>query len=159
MLYVFSDLGSSDPKNRESADALAIVGGLSIPAGELSYQTSRSSGPGGQHVNKVETRVTVLFDLDRSGSLSPEQKELVRQRLATRITKAGVLRVMAQKHRSQAANRDEARARLARLLGEALAPPRRRKKTRPSSASRRRRLGDKRHRSRLKRLRSRPDDG
>ena len=96
-------------ESRETPDGLDIGGGVRIPADELSYRTSRSSGPGGQHVNKVETRVTVLFDLDGSPSLSEAQKERVRERLPTRITKAGVLWVVSQKHRSQKANRDAAR--------------------------------------------------
>ena len=143
----------------EATDDLPVPGGPTIPAAELDYRTSRSSGPGGQHVNKVETRVTVLFDLAGSASLSDEQKARVRRRLPTRITKAGVLRVVAQKHRSQSANRDEARARLARLLGAALTPRRARKPTRPSRRAKRRRLEDKRRRGRLKSLRRRPEDG
>ncbi len=135
---------------------LEIPGGPTIPGEELDYETSRSSGPGGQHVNKVETRVTVRFDLAGSVALSDEQKERVRSRLAGRITREGVLRVAAQKHRSQSANRDEARARLASLLAEAIRPRRRRRKTRPSAASRRRRLENKRRRSDVKRLRRRP---
>ena len=139
MLYVFCDLGFSDMESRETPDGLDIGGGVRIPADELSYRTSRSSGPGGQHVNKVETRVTVLFDLDGSPSLSEAQKERVRERLPTRITKAGVLWVVSQKHRSQKANRDAARERLALLLGEALRPRRPRKRTRPSGRAKRRR--------------------
>ena len=78
---------------------------LVLPERELSYRSSRSSGPGGQNVNKVETRVTLLFDISGSAVLDETQKELVRQRLATRINKKGVLRVVSQRHRTQNANR------------------------------------------------------
>ena len=78
---------------------------VTVKADEVRYRTSRSSGPGGQNVNKVETRVTLLFDLEATRSLSDEQKRRVRRRLATRVTKDGVLRVVSQRHRTQAANR------------------------------------------------------
>ena len=129
---------------------------LSIPDGELAYRTTRSSGPGGQNVNKVETRVTVLFDLEASSSLSESQLLIVRERLATRIDKRGVLRVVSQKHRTQAANREEARERLADLLADALEERRPRKRTREPAAVKRRRLESKRRRSEVKRLRRSP---
>jgi len=125
---------------------------------DLRYQTSRSSGPGGQNVNKVETRVTLLFDLDSTPDLTDDQKARVRERLATRINKEGVLRVVSQRHRTQNANRQAATERFALLLAGALttAPPRR--KTKPSRTAKRRRLEGKRRRSRLKRdRRSRGD--
>jgi ribosome-associated protein len=95
---------------------LTINETLTLSERELSYSTSRSSGPGGQNVNKIESRVTVLFDVTGSRTLSEEQKRLIFERLATRINREGVLRVISQKHRTQAANRDEARLRLATLL-------------------------------------------
>ena len=131
---------------------------LSLPESELSYRTSRSSGPGGQNVNKVETRVTVLFDVAASPTLSEEQKGRIRERLATRIDKKGVLRVISQKHRTQAANRETARERLATLVADALEQRRPRKRTRKPAAAKRRRLEDKRHRSEVKRLRKVPLD-
>lgn len=137
---------------------LEVNESLALPERELSYRTTRSSGPGGQNVNKVETRVTVLFDVESSPSLSEEQKARVREHLATRIDKAGVLRVVSQKHRTQAANRDAARSRLAGLLADALRERRTRRKTRPPKAVDRRRLDEKRRRGELKRLRRSPID-
>ena len=131
---------------------------LILPAGELAYRTSRSSGPGGQNVNKVETRVTVLFDIGQSAVLDNEQKARLRERLASRVNKEGILRVVSQKHRTQAANREAARDKLAQLIAQALAKRRKRTKTRPSRAAKRRRLEDKRRRSRLKQRRGRVDD-
>jgi len=136
---------------------LDIDGVLTIPAAELAFTTSRSGGPGGQHVNKVSTRVTLHFDVDRSPSLSDEQREVLRRRLATRISKDGRLRVVAQRHRSQAANRDEAVERFVALLRAALAPRTPRRATRVPVGERRRRVDDKRRRAEVKKGRSRPD--
>jgi ribosome-associated protein len=134
---------------------------IEIPDAELSFATARSSGPGGQNVNKVETRVTLLFDLDGSLSLSDSQKARLRRRLATRINKQGVLRVVSQRHRTQAANRQAATERFVELVRAALRRRRRRVATRPSAKARARRLENKRRRSRLKARRRRPtsDDG
>ncbi len=129
---------------------------LTIPDAELRFATARSSGPGGQNVNKVESRVTLLFDLAGSASLSEAQKRLLRRRLPGRINKLGVLRVMSQKHRTQAANRAAATERFVELLRAALRPRRPRVGTRPSAASRQRRLDDKRRRGRLKAERRTP---
>jgi len=78
---------------------------LEIPDSELSFVTSRSSGPGGQNVNKVDTRVTLLFDVAQSPSLSEAQRALLLERLPGRINKEGVMRVVSQRHRTQSANR------------------------------------------------------
>ena len=128
---------------------------LSIPESELTFTASRSGGPGGQHVNKVSSRVTLYFDLDGSPSLTEAQKRRVRARLATRVGRDGRLRVVCQIHRSQAANRREAVERFATLLRGALKRRRRRRKTGVPSAERRRRLEEKRRQGQLKRLRSR----
>ncbi len=136
---------------------ILIKDNLSIPDDELSFEFSRSSGPGGQNVNKVSTRVTLLFDVSGSPSLTDEQRSRIMSRLRTRITKAGVLRVTSQKHRSQSANREAARERFAELLHEALRRTRPRRKTNVPKAVREKRLTDKRHRGRLKRQRK-PDD-
>ncbi len=125
----------------------------SIPDDEITFKTSRSSGPGGQNVNKVESRVTLLFDLAGSPSLSDEQKILIRARLASRINKEGVLRVVSQKHRTQAANRETARERFQSLVRDALAERVERKPTRISKAVRDRRREEKRRRGELKRQR------
>ena len=88
-----------------------VTDDMEIADTELVFNMSRSSGPGGQNVNKVNTRVTLLFDLEGSTSLSAEQRALVRQRLPGRISKEGVLRVVSQRHRTQLANRDAVSAR------------------------------------------------
>lgn len=127
---------------------------LSIPYSELKFTTSRSSGPGGQNVNKVNTRVTLWFDAVDSPSLSDHQKELIRTHLPMRINKEGILRVVSQKHRTQAANREEAIVRLVSLLRESLQEALPRKETKVPRAVKERRLEEKKHRSRIKESRS-----
>jgi ribosome-associated protein len=129
---------------------------LSIPEEELDFTASRSGGPGGQHVNKTSSRVTLFFDVDASPSLTEEQKRRLRARLSTRISRAGVLRVVCQRSRSQAANRTEAVERFAELLREALKRRRPRRRSGVPNAERRRRLEGKRRRAQVKRLRGRP---
>src|SRR6185295_483226 len=113
---------------------IPITEDLAIPDEEVAFTTSRSGGPGGQNVNKLETRVTLRFDLPGSPTFSDEQKARLRDRLATRITKDGVFHVTSQRHRTQAANRDAALERFAELLREGLREEAPRKKTRPSRA-------------------------
>jgi len=127
---------------------------VQIPEAELDFVYARSSGPGGQNVNKVETKVTLLFDVSRSESLEAHHKQLITERLGTRINKNGVLRVTSQRHRSQAANQEAALGRFMELLAEALIETPERKPTRPSRRDRLERLADKRHRSRVKGQRS-----
>jgi ribosome-associated protein len=131
-----------------------IADGLEIPDEELDFATSRSGGPGGQNVNKLETKVTLRFDLGSSPSLSEEQKARLRERLATRITKNGVLHISSQRHRTQAANREAAVARFAELVGEGLQEEAPRKPTKVPRAVKRRRLDDKRRQSLKKRQRA-----
>ena len=125
-----------------------------IPENELVFKLSRSSGPGGQNVNKVSSRVTVLFDVVNSGSLTDIQKRRVLKNLATRTNKDGVIRVVSQRHRSQRANRAAAVARLEELLTISLRTRPVRKKTVPSRAAKRRRLEDKKKKSLLKQQRA-----
>jgi len=129
---------------------IEITENISIHEDELVFTASRSSGPGGQHVNKVNTRVTVLFDVAKSGAFSPEQKQLILERLSTRASRNGVVRVASQRYRTQKANREAATDRLAALLKDALKkiPPR--KKTKIPQHAIEHRLEDKRHRSILK---------
>ena len=121
---------------------------------EFVFQGSRSSGPGGQKVNKVKTRITLFFDVANCGSLSDWQKRRIRARLASRTDKNGVLRVVSEKFRTQRANRNAAVERLQQLLTDALKTRPVRKKTKVSYAAKQRRLEEKRRRSLLKRQRS-----
>ncbi len=134
---------------------IPITDDLAIDESELGFSASRSSGPGGQNVNKVATRVTLRFDLEASPNLSAEQKARIRERLPTRVSKAGVLSVSAQRERSQSANRELARERLVGLLRGALEVEPDRRPTRVPKRVDRRRLEEKRRRSQVKRERSR----
>lgn len=129
---------------------------LTVPDAELEVRTSRSGGPGGQNVNKLETRVTVRFDVEGSRSLDEEQRETIRERLGSRISRSGVLQVSSQRHRTQGANREAAVARLATLLADALAPEKERRPTRVPKAAKRRRLQEKRRRGKIKQDRQTP---
>ena len=132
---------------------LEIPGGPAIPEEELTFTASRSGGPGGQHVNKVSSRITLLWNLAASPSLTPQQKEILHRRLRRRISDEGVLRLSVSDSRSQAANRKLAVERFLELLGEALRPRAPRHATRPTAGSRQKRLTEKKGRSRIKRLR------
>jgi len=133
---------------------IQVTDQLCIPKEELRFTASLSSGPGGQNVNKVSSRVTLWFDVVNSPSLTPEQKELVMSRLATRISKDGVLRVISQQTRSQLENRELAMERFAELLRDALKQVPVRKKTRVSKGAKLRRLEEKKQRSAIKHGRS-----
>lgn len=136
---------------------LEIDANTQIDESELFFKASRSGGPGGQNVNKLNTRVTLLFDVAGSPSLSDEQKRRILRGLATRIDKRGVLRVVSQRFRTQKANRQAAVERFVRLLAEALTPKPVRRRTKVPARARQRRLDDKKHRSRLKQQRSGKD--
>jgi ribosome-associated protein len=131
---------------------LDLENGVIVPAALLRAATSRAGGPGGQNVNKVESRVTIEVDVDAL-PLPDEKKQLVRERLAGRISKAGVLRVTSQAERSQLANRDRALARMEELLRDALYERIVRKPTRTPRAQKQRRLDAKKRRGDIKRLR------
>jgi len=135
-----------------------VVRGVEIPAGELAWRFSRSSGPGGQSVNTADSRVELSFDVRRSAVLPDVLRERMLARLSHRLVD-GVLTVAASEYRSQHRNREAARARLADLLTEASAPPARpRRATRPTRGSQERRLAGKKRRSETKSLRRRPLD-
>ena len=120
-----------------------------VPAGLLRAVTSRSGGPGGQNVNKLETRVTIEVDVDAL-PLPEESRQRIRERLATRINRDGVLRVTSQSERSQLGNRDRALARMEELLRDALVEVKKRKRTRASRAQKERRLEEKKRRAEIK---------
>ena len=132
-------------------ESIRVTRTVELPLAEVELRTSRSSGPGGQHAQKSETRVEAVFDVEASEALSSAQKARV-------IAKAGpVLRAVAQDERSQARNRELAVERLVEKLREALRVERKRKPTRPTAQARERRLEEKRRRSEVKRLRRPPD--
>jgi len=133
-------------------ESIRVTRSVSIPLSEIAFRYSRSSGPGGQHAQKSETRVEALFDVEASSSLTDRQKSRV-------VRKAGpILRAIAQDERSQARNRELAVERIADALREALRVERRRVATKPSKAAVERRLEQKRRRSQTKRLRQPPRD-
>jgi len=133
-----------------------ITGELEIPKSEISFRYSRSSGPGGQNVNKVATKVTLLFEVRSSKTLTDEQKTRIEENLDNRISSAGILHITSQRHRTRSANQREVVERFADLLGTALQERRQRKRTRFPSSAKRRRLESKRRRSRVKALRRSP---
>jgi ribosome-associated protein len=129
------------------SESIRVTRTVVIPRSEIELRTSRSSGPGGQHAQKSETRVEALFDVEASSALSEVQKRRV-------VAKAGpVLRAIAQDERSQLRNKELATERVIESLREALRVPRRRVPTKPSAASRERRLEQKKRRGQVKRLR------
>ena len=128
---------------------------ITIPDDELLYKFSRSAGPGGQNVNKLNTRVTLLFHVTKSRALNDEQKHRITSNLSSRISEDGFLTVISQKHRTQNANRIAAQKRLEEVLASALVVKRVRKKTAVPYAARQRRLLHKRRRSEIKQMRRR----
>lgn len=133
---------------------IEITGDISICEDELIFKASRSGGPGGQNVNKVNTRVTLFFDVPSTNAFSDLQKRRILKHLATRTDKNGVVRVVSQKFRTQKANRVAAVHRLQQLLGEALKTRPARKKTQVPQWARRRRLEEKKRQSLLKQQRT-----
>lgn len=110
---------------------------------ELEYRFSRSSGPGGQSVNKVSTQVELLFDIERSMILTDNQKHLIFQKLKNRINSHGILLLKSNETRSQLKNKEIVASRFITLVSEALKPVKKRKATKPTKASVRRRLDEK----------------
>jgi ribosome-associated protein len=136
-----------------AGESIRVTRSVSIPRSEIDLRFSRSSGPGGQHAQKTETRAEAVFDVERSVALTDAQKRRV-------IAKAGpVLRAVAQDERSQWRNRELAIERVIDALRESLKVERKRRPTRPTTAAKKRRLEQKRRRSETKRLRRPPTDG
>jgi len=140
-------------RTRTSSGAIHIVSGLSIRATELKVEFSRSGGPGGQHVNKVSSRVNLLFNIAKSSSLNAAQRSLLLARLGSRLSAGGVLRVTEQRSRSQWENRRRAVERLQSILQDALQEPKKRLRTGISQSARARRLEDKQNQAQKKRER------
>jgi ribosome-associated protein len=135
---------------------LEVSPALRLPLAELEYRASRSSGPGGQHVNTSSTRVEIWWDVASSPSLSDEQRVRLLARLASRLDTGGRLRLVSSGSRSQLRNREEVTERLREVVAAALVIPKVRKRTKPSRAAKAARLEAKRRRSATKRERRRP---
>jgi len=133
---------------------IAIMAGVEIPENELAFVASRSGGPGGQNVNKVSSRVTLRFDLERTSALTAEQQQQVRGKLSSRISKEGVLQISSQRTRSQDLNREDVVARFIELLRVALHEEKARVKTKATRSSREERLKEKRIRTSVKQSRT-----
>jgi ribosome-associated protein len=139
-------------------DSLIITDTLQIPLREIDFNFVRSSGPGGQNVNKVATACQLRFDVYTSLSLPPDIRERLIQNAGNRINREGVLVIDARRHRTRERNRQDALHRLAKLIQEAVIPPTPRKATRPPFSSKRNRLDAKRQQSQKKQLRGKVDD-
>jgi ribosome-associated protein len=138
---------------------LPVAEGVVIPARDLSWSAARASGPGGQNVNKVASKVDLRFDLEGTTALSAPQKARLRVIVANRLDGEGRVQVTSQAGRDQAQNLEVARETLASLIRRALVPPKPRRPTKPTRGSRERRLAEKRHGAAKKReRRSRSDD-
>jgi ribosome-associated protein len=131
---------------------ITVAPGVEIP--ELEFIASRSGGPGGQNVNKVSSRVTLRFDLEKSSALNPDERQRIRAKLSRRINKDGVLQVTSQSTRSQELNREEVVARFVELLQAALYREKPRVKTKATRASQEQRLKEKKLRTEVKQSRS-----
>lgn len=141
-----------------ASEPLRVSRTVLIPARELRWRFSRSSGPGGQSVNTADSRVELSFDVASSPSLLPTQRAHALARLGPRLVD-GFLTIVASEHRSQLRNREAARERLAQSLAAAIKPPPRpRRPTRPTTASVERRIAEKRRRAQTKRLRRGTDE-
>jgi len=132
---------------------LNIAPDVAVPRSELEFRASRSSGPGGQHVNTASTRIELLWNLEESRVLSDEQRTRLRTRLASRLDSMGNVRVVASTRRSQQQNKQDAEERLAALVRHALHVPKRRRPTKRPKAANERRLSQKKRRAEVKRER------
>ena len=141
----------SDSPVTAARNLLAVNESLSIPRTELDVRVSRSSGAGGQHVNKTSSRVEIFWNIVGSRAVSEEQRARLREKLASRLTTEGSIRVVASDMRSQSRNRELAEERLAEMIRRALMVPRKRKATKPTRAAKEARLDSKKRHSTKKR--------
>lgn len=140
------------------SSVVRVAPDLSIPRSELSTRATRSSGAGGQHVNKTSSRIELTWNARQSAVLTDTQRETILAKLASRLTKDGDLRIVASATRSQFRNREIAEERFVKLLASALKPVKKRRATRPSRASKEARLETKKKHSNKKRERRAPVD-
>ena len=133
-----------------AASSLSVNESVAIPRSELDVRVSRSSGAGGQHVNKTSSRVEIFWNIPSSQAVSEEERSRLLEKLASKLTTEGSVRVVASDMRSQSRNRELAEERLAELVRRALIIPKKRRPTRPTKASKEARLEEKKRRSRKK---------
>lgn len=155
-------MAEHDPTSNARDDDLRVVSSAGtvhrevvIPGAELSWTAVRSAGPGGQNVNKLSTKIDLRFDVAASRALPESVKSRLLVLAAGRLDARGCIIVTAQESRSQSANLERARAKLAELVGAALVPPKPRRKTKPSAGAKRRRLTAKREHAEKKAARGR----
>ena len=141
----------SDSAPVAAENLLRVNEALSIPRSELDVRVSRASGAGGQHVNKTSSRVEIFWNIPGSRALSEDQRSRLREKLASKLTTDGSIRVVASDMRSQSRNRDLAEERLADLVRQALIVPRKRRATKPTRAAKEARLESKKRHSTKKR--------
>ena len=143
-------------QDRVDADGIRVSESVLIPRGELEVRASRSSGAGGQHVNKTSSRIEVSWNIARSSALTEDQRERLLARLSSRLSDDGAIRVVASETRSQLRNREAAEKRLAETIAKALTVQKKRKATKRPRAANQARLDEKKKHSERKRERKRP---
>jgi ribosome-associated protein len=140
----------------ETGEGIRVDDTLLIPRGELDVRASRSSGAGGQHVNKTSSRIEISWNIAGSRVITDEQRDRLLDKLASRLSDDGAIRIVASETRSQLRNREAAERRLAETIGKALVVPKKRKPTRRPRAADEARLTEKKKHSERKRERKRP---